>query len=92
MTVNAGVGVPVELLPEGSADAVERDRIDARVHVGQTESDYPRVVPEAVVVLLRVRVGKVEPEHEQVVREEAQGEHDDERQDRHRNFLPHADL
>jgi hypothetical protein len=73
--------VALEVLAEGAADAVERDRVDARVAERQAEADGAEVVPESVVVLRRRRV-VVEPQHEHVLRQEADGEHENERQHR----------
>lgn len=66
--------LPVEVLAERAAYAVECDWIDAAVHEGQTKAEDAKVVPERVVILLSARV-KVEPEHEHVLREEAYSEH-----------------
>jgi hypothetical protein len=73
--------VALEVLAEGAADAVERNRVDARVAERQAEADGAEVVPESVVVLRRRRV-VVEPQHEHVLRQEADGEHQHERQHR----------
>ena len=61
------------MFAEAGADAVERDRVGARVDVGQHEADDLQRVPESVVVLLRVRV-EVEPNEVDVHRQEADGE------------------
>lgn len=73
--------VALEVLAEGAADAVERDRVDARVGERQAETDDAEVVPETVVVVRRRRV-VVEPQHEHVLRQKAHGEHHHERQHR----------
>lgn len=81
----------VEVLAERAADQVQRDRVDARVAVAQTEADDAQHVPEHVVVVLRVGI-VVEPQREYVIGQEAHGEHQHERQHRFRHFLTGPDL
>lgn len=62
------------MLPERTADPIQRDGIRAGVEVAQAEAHDPEVVPELVVRFLGVRV-EVEEQHEHVVRKKADGEH-----------------
>jgi len=69
--------VTIEVLAERAADEVQSDRVDARVEKAETEADDPERVPEVVVLVHRLGI-QVEPQHEHVVRQEANEEDDDE--------------
>jgi len=69
--------IPVKVFPESAAHTVESDRIDAAVGECKAETQNAKIVPESVVVLLRSRMD-VKPQHEYVLREETNGEHNDE--------------
>lgn len=62
------------------ASGVERDRIETRVEKGETESGDAPEVPEVVISLLGARM-VVEPDEEEMVREEADDEDEDEQED-----------
>lgn len=83
--------VAVEVLPEGLADAVESDGVDAGVDEAQTEADDPVAVPEGIEVVLSRRV-EVEPEHEGVVGQEAHDEDDDKGEHHFGDFFTSANL
>lgn len=44
--------IPIKVLPKGSADTVEGDRIGAAVGERQAEAHHTKNVPEVVVILL----------------------------------------
>lgn len=67
-------------LAKRAADTIQSDRIDAGVHKTETKSQNPADVPERVERVLRVRI-EVEPQQEQMMRKEADGENHDKRQD-----------
>lgn len=71
------------MLTKTGADAIQGDRIDARIDVGQDEADDLECVPEGVVIVVRHGI-EVEPEEVDVHRKEADGEQDDERLERSR--------
>lgn len=83
--------VSVEVFAKHAADEVQRHRVHARVDEAQTEADDAERVPIVVVHVLRVRV-EMEPNHEHVVRQEADHEYDDERQHHLGHLLPGPDL
>lgn len=66
-------------LSERSRDAVECDWIDTRVDEGETKARDSARVPKFIKVILRLRV-EVEPQEEQVGREEANRENHDKRE------------
>ena len=69
---------PVEVFAKARANAVKRYWVDARVEVGEHESRDLRRVPKRAVLLARVRM-EVEPQQEDVRRQEANGEQHHER-------------
>ena len=79
------------MFPESAADTVERYRVDAGVDEAETEADDPKGVPEVVVDLCGLGI-EVEPQHEDVVGQEAEDEDDDEGQHHLGDFLPSPDL
>lgn len=83
---NVNVTVPVKVLAESAGYPVESNRVDTGVDECETEADDPEVVPELVVVLLGVGI-IVEPEHEHMMGEEADGEDNDESEDSLGNLL-----
>jgi len=83
--------VPVEVFAEHAADEVQRHGVHAGVDEAQTEADDAERVPVVVVLVVRVRV-EVEPHHEHVIRQEADHEYDDERQNHFGHLLPGPDL
>lgn len=69
---------PIEVLPEARAHAIQRYGIHAGVDVREHEAGDLERVPVRVVLVARVRV-EVKPQHEDVRRQEADGEQHDER-------------
>ena len=86
--LEAAEQVAVVVLAELRAEEVERERVDARVDVGQAEAQDLEVVPELVVV----GVVEVEPEEVDVARQPTQDEDKDEAEDYAGHFLPGRDL
>lgn len=74
---HAAEQVLVEMFPERFADKVESYGVDARVDVAETESDDAERVPHFIVVVVRGGV-KMKPQHEGVIRQEANDEDDHE--------------
>jgi len=83
--------LPVKVFAERATDQVERDGIDARVAVAQTEAGDTQHMPEYIVIVLRLRV-QVKPQHKHVIGQEANSEHQHERQHGLGHFLPGSDL
>jgi len=81
----------VEVFAERAADQVQRDRVHARVDETQTEPDDAQNVPERVVLVRGLGV-VVKPQHEHVLRQKADGEHQHEREHGFRHFLTSAHL
>lgn len=71
--------VSVEVFAERAADQVQGDRVDARVDERQAEPDDAEHVPERVVLVRGLGI-VVEPQHEHVVGQEANGERQHERE------------
>lgn len=91
LTLAAAEQVSVEVPAEGGAHAEECDGIDAGDGVAEGKRNDSERVPERVVVLVGVRV-VVEPEHEHVLRQEANREDEHERRDHLGHLLPGPDL
>ena len=86
----------MKVFSEGSRNPVKSDGIYAGVDKRQAKTDDTKEMPKFVVILLSFRV-VVEPQHEHVVRQETDSEHDDKRKHSFRHFLtcsylPHLPL
>lgn len=66
------------MFAKAGTNAVQGDRIDARVDVSQHEADDFQSVPERVVIGVRIWI-EIEPQKVQVHWSKADGEQDDER-------------
>lgn len=84
--------VPVEVFSESTADTVQCYRIDARVDEAETEPDDAKCVPETIKLLHSGVLVAVEPQHEDMLREETHGKDDNEGQNHLCHFLPGPDL
>lgn len=80
------LSLPVEVFSESTTNTVESDRIDAAIGEREAEAQDTEIMPESVVILLCGRMN-VEPQHKDMLREETNGEHNDECHYHLRHFL-----
>lgn len=80
------------MLPEGTADTVQSYGVDAGIDEAQTEADHAKCVPESIKLFAGSVLIAVEPEHEDMLREETYGKHYDEGKHHLGDLLPGSDL
>ena len=80
------------MLPERTADTVQSYRVDAGIDEAQTEAHNAKCEPESIKMFVGSGLITVEPQQEDVLREETYGKHYDEGKHHLGDLLPGSDL
>ena len=80
------------MFPERTAHTVQSYGVDAGVDEAQTEAGNAKYMPEFIILFLGSLLIAVEPQHEDMLREETYGKHYDEGKNHLGNLLPGSDL